>query len=401
MVGSSDTVDTMNGEKEVSVPVAEYYVWQPPGKPIEVHLRFDVVDRLSLEIMRGFGAVPRRGAEVGGVLLGHVRGGAVFIDGFEVVPCEYRHGPSFQLSEADLAHLSEVLERWKPETNHDLYPIGFYRSTIKDSPWLTQDDLALFNAHFPAASDLILLVKPYATRASVGGFFFREGDSIQAESSCLEFPFRRKELGGGEGVRSNRRNNRDEVSAEVPEEPVMEQEAPPEASPSAFDRRAARPEFRPAEDREREETPEPVRKAARKGNVWIPLSFIFLLLGVLLGFQAAITTRPQAAGGVSNPYSLGLRLSRNGDNVHVRWDRFAPAIRTARRGVLTITDGPIIKTVDLDAATLQNGSVIYRHLSGGLGFRLEAFPSENTSLSESIQATADRIPAEMPSRPER
>ena len=49
---------------------AGYYVWEVPGQPVIVHLRLDVVDRLAAEVMRGFGAVPKRGAEVGGVLIG-------------------------------------------------------------------------------------------------------------------------------------------------------------------------------------------------------------------------------------------------------------------------------------------------------------------------------------------
>ncbi len=409
MVGSSDTVDAMNGGSEAAVPVTDYYVWQVPGRPIAVHLRFDVVDRMLLEVMRGFGAVPRRGAEIGGVLLGHAEesdGTTVYIDDFEVVQCEYRNGPTYQLSETDLARFDETLERWKPETSHALHPVGFYRSTTRDSVALTDDDLGLFNSRFPSASDVILQIKPFATRVSVGGFFFREGDSIRTESSYLEFPFRRKDLGGGVGTRP-RRQGREEAPAAPSEEFQPGPEPGPEPTSPLFGMRSA-PSERTAfpEETEREFPPRtapapPEKKASRKGNVWIPLSFIFLLLGVLLGFQTAITTRASATAGLANPYTLGLRLTRSGENIHIRWDRSSPAIRSARRGVLSITDGSINKTVDLDVATLQNGSVIYRHVSGALGFRLETYPSENTSLAESIQAAVERIPAEMPARPER
>ena len=53
-----------------TVPIVPCYSWQPPEKPIAIQLQFDVVDRMILEVMKGFGAVPRRGAEVGGFLLG-------------------------------------------------------------------------------------------------------------------------------------------------------------------------------------------------------------------------------------------------------------------------------------------------------------------------------------------
>jgi len=41
------------------------YLWEVPEKPISVHLHYDVIDRMSPEVMRGLGALKRRGAEVG------------------------------------------------------------------------------------------------------------------------------------------------------------------------------------------------------------------------------------------------------------------------------------------------------------------------------------------------
>ena len=55
--------------------VPGYYVWALPDNPIVVHLHLSVIDRLSAEIMRGFGATPKRAAEIGGVLLGTVEQG--------------------------------------------------------------------------------------------------------------------------------------------------------------------------------------------------------------------------------------------------------------------------------------------------------------------------------------
>src|SRR5258708_40143777 len=81
---------------------AGYYVWEVSGQSVVVHLRLDVVDRLAAEVMRRFGSVPKRGAEVGGFLIGTIRPGVpaiVGIDDFEPLACAYRRGPSFQLTE--------------------------------------------------------------------------------------------------------------------------------------------------------------------------------------------------------------------------------------------------------------------------------------------------------------
>src|SRR5258708_33873191 len=84
----------------------DYYVWEVPGKPVAVHIRLSVIDRLSAELMRGYGANPKRSAETGGVLIGSVEEGShlsdagvvdkmdartvVAVEGFQTVPCQYR-----------------------------------------------------------------------------------------------------------------------------------------------------------------------------------------------------------------------------------------------------------------------------------------------------------------------
>ena len=52
-----------------------YYVREIPGSGLIVQLKLELVDRLLPEVMAGFGAVPRRGAEVGGILLGRLERG--------------------------------------------------------------------------------------------------------------------------------------------------------------------------------------------------------------------------------------------------------------------------------------------------------------------------------------
>jgi hypothetical protein len=92
-------------------------------------------------------------------------------------------------------------------------------------------------------------------------------------------------------------------------------------------------------------------------------------LGVLLGFQAALTLRPQTPPG--DPFSVGLSVSREGQNLNVRWDRQAPAIRAATQGVLIIDEDTSSRPVYLSSDQLQTGSVVYPHNKGDIKFRLE------------------------------
>ena len=181
---------------------APYYVWQEPGKKIAIHLYFDVIDRLNYEVMQGFGALPRRGAEVGGVLLGRVDSSGddrlVYVEDCEPVPCEYNFGPSYNLTEREQEALGQVLERWKPGPDRRISVVGFYRSHTRKDLFLDERDLAVCSAHFSSPSSVFLVVKPFATRSPLAGFFFWEDGHIHSEAPYAEFSFHRRDLGGGD-----------------------------------------------------------------------------------------------------------------------------------------------------------------------------------------------------------
>ena len=357
-----------------------YYSWQPPQKPIAIQLQFDVVDRLILEVMKGFGAVPRRGAEVGGFLLG-TRGQmgdqlVVQVLDFAPVACEHAQGPSFLLSANDLAIWRETIQRLQAGPTQI---VGYYRSHTRDGLQLAAEDLSLLDEYFPERDLVSLIVKPYATRASVAGFFFFEGESIHSESTYLEFPFRRKELGGGvsnvDRQAAAARFGQNRTSAGEPSErPVAESRVGPGPMPPLagipLDSAVVTPKA----------------KGARSGWVWIPLSFIFMLLGVILGFQIAISMRPRTP---ANPYleawNLALGVQRLEDRLVVSWDRTAPAVRNANRGVMTISAGDDRRRIELSFNDLQAGQLIYRSSPSTVIFRLEVFPKDRTSVAETLE----------------
>lgn len=349
---------------------AGYYVWEVPGKPVIVRLHLDVVDRLLSEVMRGFGAVPKRGAEVGGVLIGTIEPGdvaVVRIEDFEPVECEYKRGPSYLFSDEDAAAFADACRRWKPDTGKPAYAVGMYRSHTRDGMSLASEDLELMEKFFPSASDVALLVKPYGTKVSLAGFFIRENGAFP-ETTPLEFPFRRRELSG--------------------------EEPPPRRS--MIERR---PRARPARIEEDEEfaLPEPppaigtayaVTVPARsrlRSSVWLPLSFVFLLFGIALGMMIAFSRGPGLSRADVQDFSLGLSVSKQDDNLAVKWDPQAAAIHRAQRGVLIIEDGSYTKPVDLDKALLQNGSIIYRNSSSTVRFQLVVYPRARVSVTESME----------------
>src|ERR1051326_9515174 len=92
----------MNGAAGIASSVRDgWVVWEVPGKPVSVRLSPDVVGRLGLAVREGFRALPRRGLETGGLLLGVKREAAnqvvVEIKDFEPIESEHAAGPSYLL----------------------------------------------------------------------------------------------------------------------------------------------------------------------------------------------------------------------------------------------------------------------------------------------------------------
>lgn len=371
------------------VQTPSHFTWEISGKPISIHLHYDVVDRLSQEVMRGFGAVPRRGAEVGGVLLGTIEVSdriVVHVEDFEIVPCDYKRGPSFLLTEQDEERFRSTVDRFAQSPDKRIYTVGYYRSHTRDGLSLTDEDIDLYHRYFADPSQVILLVRPFATKVSVGGFFFEEEDGFRSESSYQEFPFRRKELGGGSPASARAAaNEAAQNAAGAAPAPDGSSEAP--AAEGDDLRGWLRPRSDGGDATGGDSTPADSSSARFRGKwVWIPLSFVFLLLGVIVGFQAALVMNKGDAQRIAlQSLTLSLSVEKDGDTVVIRWDRGSAAVQNAKQGTLHILDGEFRKSVSLDPKQLQNGSVIYRSADSRVGFRLDVQTNERGSISEAVE----------------
>jgi hypothetical protein len=357
---------------------AGYYVWEVHGQPVVVHLHLDVVDRILAEVMRGFGAVPKRGAEVGGILIGFVEHRAaehgdvsvVRIDDFEPVECGYKRGPSYLFSGDDAAAFADAVRQWQPDATRSTYAVGFFRSHTRDGLSLSGEDIGMMDEYFPAPSHVALIIKPYGTKVSLAGFFIREDGSFP-DTAPLEFPFRRRELAGEDAPPRRsmiERRPRPQRFAEIPPAEVEENVAADPMPLPSTGYAVTVPS-----------------KSRLRSSIWVPLSFVFLVFGVALGMMIALTRSPAASRGDGQDFSLGLVISKTDDNLSVKWDRQSAAIHTAQRGVLVIEDGSHTQSVDLDTAQLQNGSIIYRNSSPTVRFRLIVYPRARVSVTESAE----------------
>ena len=359
-------------------PITDVWRWESAATPVVVDLDLRVVDGLSAEAARGLGAVPRRGVEVGGVLLGVVGAGTpptVFIRQFEPVAIEYLHGPQFRLSDKDRQNFRLAMARLRHQSP-DLRPVGFYRSDTGEALALTAEDLELMSEFFPQPQAIVLLIHPAVLKAATAAILVRdENGSFPADAPSETFPFRRRELTGGASEPPQGAWNRHAHRADS--EPAADP-VPPAAAVAPISE-VAEPlaaVFEP---------PEAPRSRVR-------VAFAVLLLALLaLGATAGDWYARRQAPAVSastllaeDPYAVRLSAVQRENSVLVSWDRSARIIRSGERGRLTIAEGDQSKTVDLDATQLRYGSVLYRHVAPEIRFRLEIHPAENRILAETL-----------------
>lgn len=339
-----------------------YYVWEPPGGSIAVHLSLDVVERLEREVVEAFRAVTRRGSEMGGLLIGRtVDSGrvTVFVEDYEPIPCGYQRGPLYQLTPPERLRLQEAASRYAEQADPGRQVIGFFRGNTRKDLALDQEDRDLVADLFSGPHQVFLLVKPFAMKPCVAGLFVRADGRPLAESAVPPIPFRKADL-----LRS-------------PQQIVhLGREEPPAVAPPAVPPPAVEPPLFASFQNRRRRLP------------WAWLLAVFALLGgggLLLFESGALTTlfpAPEAA-----PVPLALHVESRAGQIVLRWNPGAQAVERAVRGSVTIADGTHTEQVPLDAAQLQSGNMNYFPVTAEVSFRLDLTGADGApTASESIRA---------------
>jgi hypothetical protein len=149
-----------------------------------------VVNRLRSHVRNGLLLLPKRGAEVGGILLGRVAGSnplTVHIADFEPVPCQYRFGPAFILSDTDLAHFETLLASRSNLQNLSI--IGYFRSCTGRAHALDDADHELMRTWFPGPESFVLSLKPLSLTECEAWFFVRQNGALPTLPTHPALPF--------------------------------------------------------------------------------------------------------------------------------------------------------------------------------------------------------------------
>ncbi|HEY3444389.1 MAG TPA: hypothetical protein VGK29_26800 [Paludibaculum sp.] len=164
--------------------------WRVPGGGAVFTMQAGLVNQLKAKVAEGLLALPKRGMEVGGVLLGRVLNRdplEVQITAFEPVPCEHRFGPTFILSDNDLAGLDSLLAELT--SRDDAAIVGYFRSCTGREQALDDADLELLRTRFPGPESIVLSIKPLSLRDCQAWFFLPQSGTMPTIPSHPAMPF--------------------------------------------------------------------------------------------------------------------------------------------------------------------------------------------------------------------
>ncbi len=338
--------------------LADYYHWEETGRGIHIYMHAAMADRLQAEVLQNT-------QEITGILLGRTEEAAgkpaTILEDFIRVP------------DSDPAALEAVLLKTAlAACDAPAAPsiIGYYRSHLGEGLSLSPADLQIIESYFQSPASVFLLIKPApVTKACTAGFFFWEDGAMQPEFSPLEVALGTKP---------------------APPTPPLD-ELPSSDLPgnlAALLRQAALPQ--PESEPQPAVLPPPPNKSPRQWPsvlvraATIVIATAALVVSVVTYLGAPRPAREEAASPA--PVSmLGLQVERTPPDLLVTWNRSAREIAAASRATLSIHDGKIQRSLNLDRSQLTRGSFLYTPVGDDIQFRLEVFGADDGSLAQSIR----------------
>lgn len=159
----------------------EYAYWTAPGDRFTVTYSLGVFHEIDFQVSEGFRRIPHGGIETGGLLFGRLAEQdsqlSARIEAFRTIECEHASGPSFNLSERDIAGIREQLAAASSDPElQGLQPLGWFVAHTRSPLEMNDREAALFAELFPGPGRLLLLVKPERFQATRFAFILRGTD---------------------------------------------------------------------------------------------------------------------------------------------------------------------------------------------------------------------------------
>lgn len=368
----------------------DYVVWPVEAMGISVLMSLELVDRLSREVLEGYKAIPKRGLEIGGVLLGRVdreagAPAALVIEAAEQIPSEHRNGPSYLLSESDLQKLAARMTAGRKAPLNGLEPIGFFRSHTRDGAFsLDIQDVEIMERWFHAPANAFLLIQPADRQRSRATIFLHGHNGMRKDAADVEFAFHRGALeAAGYPVRR--------IAAAAENKPAAE-----EAHQALVHHQAVQTEIisQPSRTNDTNLGIQGSRISRLKNSIqmlkargakrnWVALAAALTVLTAALALWALLRQHRSEEARLAG--RLSLSVARENGALRLRWNRTAPSVLKAKAATLWIMDGAEQRRLELDIQQLRTGSITYWPGSVDVNFRMELHEPDR-STAESVRS---------------
>ena len=434
----------------------EYLNHEPEAAGVGIHMHLDAVDGIARDVIEGFKAIPRRGVEVGGLLLGKVIGSEhpdVWIERYQRLECQHRFGPPFVLDKQDHAALEEAAQHIAAST--ELSVVGLYRSHTRPGFQLEESDLELVDRYFSDSSDLVLLIRPENT-ADIEARFFARDESGEMRPMGNPFPFRGRVLGSAdlmldgddeeeepaEATRQTRNrvpqhegqlesapatgelagdhasdnageDRHDQVHSEHLPPVTANPPAPPREKygascpisyplPSRWNQVAYSPSSR--DSRQRRLSSQSTRSGPLFAKRWRnggPLAGAILLVCGAMWFLFGANRRNAAenVADIAEYRPVGMYVDPGLQRWRISWNPSATAFRNARSVALFVHDGDAEDRVDLTKQDVSAGAYSWQPKGNDVTFRLEAIDAGGRISAESFRVIRPATGATAPNAP--
>ena len=163
--------------------------WHGNGRFLPVRFTPELIESLAELTMAGYQRYPWGGVEVGGILLGKKEPEAIRVSGIRPIDCEHQYGPSFHLSEKDLAGMDRVLaEVASAESQDGLVPVGWYHSVSHHDFSLADCDRTVHSQFFPQPWQIAVVLQRSKKDPLSIGLFCRDAEGpLESHSQPREF----------------------------------------------------------------------------------------------------------------------------------------------------------------------------------------------------------------------
>ena len=157
-----------------SEPIAGYAYWIAPDGVSRVLYSLAVFHEIDGVVNEAYRRIPHGGVETGGLLFGKFTEDTVQIDAFRPIECQHAYGPSFVLSESDLAGIREQMKKAEEDAElSGLVSLGWFIGHNRSPLLLTEREAQWFDSLFPDEGSLTVLVKPERFQPTQFGFLLR------------------------------------------------------------------------------------------------------------------------------------------------------------------------------------------------------------------------------------